>query len=58
VIQHAVDSLEVFFGLIVELFRLLFELLKSPFCVNKYGIFCIITQIKALFERLRRLIDS
>lgn len=48
-----VDRIKVFFGLCVQFLRLLFELLKSPFRIDIYSIFRIVTDVEFCLECLR-----
>jgi hypothetical protein len=55
VAEHAVDGLEVLFGLIVELFGLLLELLEAPLGVDVDGVLGVLADIEPGSELLRRL---
>lgn len=54
-LEHAVDGLEVFCRLIVELLSFCFQLLESTFRINVYGVFGVFTNIELRLDLLRRL---
>jgi hypothetical protein len=46
VVEHAIDGLEVFLGLIVELLCLLFQLLEASLGVDVYGVFGVLANVE------------
>lgn len=51
-LQHAIDGLEVFFGLIVKALGLGFELLESAFGVDVDGVLGMLAEVKLCLELL------
>jgi len=55
VAEHAVDGLEVLFGLIVELLGLRLELLEAALGVDVDGVLGLLADVEFLLELLRCL---
>jgi hypothetical protein len=55
VVEHAVDGLEILFGLIMQLLGLGLKLLETTFGVNVDGILCALANVELGLELLRRL---
>jgi hypothetical protein len=58
VVQHGVYGLKVFFGFVVQLLRLVLELLEAPLGVDVDGIFGIVADVELGLELLRCLFAS
>lgn len=54
-VEHAVDGLEILFGLIMQLLGLGLKLLETTFGVNVDGILCALANVELGLELLRRL---
>jgi hypothetical protein len=52
--ERTIDGVEVLFRLIVQFLGLALQLREAPFCIDIDRIFCVLADIKALLELLRR----